>query len=258
MLVAGGTYAQPRPVATGLTASDAIPVTDPSQIAAWLRRLVGRYRFEGMVQVDYVDPGADPEYGCVDPATGSPRPFCKSVHGIGDCVSVGKGPGVQCVLNVAWEDIYEVLYPQGDLQPGEPPPPVGAFTLPGGVSYLDPAMALFGIDPGKSGINYLLVDNKGLPEGGMGFLAGDRATFKAACVNAAILFNGMKPPPRGREPPHVCERILRIDARPDGKLVYMSFDIEINGDHWTRYEMSLRRVAQDDASTPPVKASASR
>jgi hypothetical protein len=119
-------------------------------------------------------------------------------------------------------------------------------------------MALFGIDPGKAGINYLLVDNKGLPEGGIGFLAGDRATFKAACVNAAILFNSMKPPPRDRESPHVCERILRIDAKPDGKLVFMSFDIEINGDHWTRYEMSLRRVAQDEQPAATTKPSASR
>jgi hypothetical protein len=257
MLIAGGAHAQPRPVVTSLSASDASPVTDPAAIAAWLRRLVGRYRFEGMVQVDYTEQGTDPEYGCVDPETGNPRPFCKSIQGKGDCVAVGTGPGVQCVLAVEWQDIYEVLYPE-DLVPGEPAPPVGAFNLPGGVSYLDPAMALFGLDPGKSGINYLLVDNKGLPEGGLGFLAGDRATFKASCVNAAILFNGMKPPPRGREPPHICERTLRIDAKPEGKLVFMTIDIEINGDRWTRYDMSLRHVTQDEQIATPARPSAAR
>lgn len=214
---------------------DIKPVTDPVAVGNWLRQLVGKYRFEGMVQIVYTPPSsADPLYPCVK--DGAPTDYCQSVKGKGDCVAIGTGPGVQCVLNVEWRDIYEIVNSSG-LEPA------GAFNLPGGVSYMNPSMSLFGLDPGTAGINHLLVDNKGLPEGGIGSVAGDRATFKTPCVNAPILFNAMKPPPRDREegPPRTCERTIRIDAKPDAALLHMTVEISINDVIWTRQDLTLRR-----------------
>jgi hypothetical protein len=252
LLSSGRAGAQPRvePKVEDL----ATPTVAPD---VWLRRMVGRFQFEGLVEVVYYPPEdghrcgplpPDPNDAQSDKPPKLPQPWCSGIKGMGDCVSIGKGPGVQCVLNVSWEDFYEVVTPE-DLEPGEPAPPVGVFNLPGGVSYLDPAMALFGIDPGKPAINFLLVDSKGLPEGTLGLIKGNRATFKTPCVNAAVLLAAMKPAPPGTGTWRTCERTLYIDAKPDAKLVFMTMDIEINDDLWTRLTFSLRRVADVPAAT---------
>ncbi len=266
MFASGGAHAVPRPSAAGQAVTQARPVTEPADIAAWLRRLVGRYSVEGMVEVTY------PGYRCVpdpdEPGAGDPPPepvpYCKAMKGKGDCTGIGTGPGVQCVLNVTWEDLYEVVYPK-ELKPNQRYNPLaGVYNLPGGVSSLGPSMLLFGLDPGKSAINHLLVDNKGLPEGGLGSIAGDRATFKTPCVNAPTMLEKMKPPPQPAEPPlfrqtpRTCERTLRIDAEPDARLLHMSIDFAINDEIWTRYTMSLRRVPQTGEVPAPAKPSASR
>jgi hypothetical protein len=174
------------------------PAGPPTEMEVWLRRLVGRFRFEGMVHVMSMGDCAPlPPQGS-DP----PPPFvsaCETVEGIGDCISIGTSPGVQCVLNVRWEDLYDVNFEEGTVT-----------AAPGAVSYLNPAMALFGMDPGKASINYLLVDNKGLPEGGLGSNTGNRAMFKTACVNLDVN----------------CQRIVRIEARPDARLLYMWIEVE--------------------------------
>jgi hypothetical protein len=232
-MAAANPRAQPETIAY-----DIKPVTDPVAVGTWLRQLVGKYRFEGMVQIVYTPPSsATPLYPCV--REGVPTDYCQSVKGKGDCVAVGTGPGVQCILNVEWRDIYEIVNSSSLDEPA------GVFNLPGGVSYMNPSMSLFGLDPAKATINHLLVDNKGLPEGGMGSVAGNRATFKTPCVNVPILFNAMKPPPRDREegPPRTCERIIRIDAKPDAALINMSVEISINDVIWTRQDLTLRREA---------------
>ncbi len=178
----------------------------PVEPDVWLRRLVGTYRFDGMI--------ANHDVG---------------VKGKADCVAIGTGPGVQCVLNVTWQDIWMM-----DLQSAR------MVTVPGGVSYLDPAMVLFGLDPGKQGINYLLVDNKGLPEGGVGRNSSDRAVFKTPCVDAPGLFDSMATRNFG-EPYRTCDRIIRIEAKPDARIVYMWIDFEINEIASTSFLLSLRR-----------------
>jgi len=51
------------------------------ELEAWLRRLPGRYRIKGQVQM-----------------------FGKSgsVDGIADCSGIGDGPGVDCIINASW------------------------------------------------------------------------------------------------------------------------------------------------------------
>jgi hypothetical protein len=220
------------------------PAGPPTEIEVWLTRLVGRYQVEGLVEVVY-DYEGYPDHRCAplppDPAQQDDPPppavpYCSTVSGLADCVGIGTGPGVQCVLGITWKDIREVE-------------PEGVFNLPGGIPNLAPAMMLFGLAPDQLQVNYLLVDNKGLPEGGLGTIGGSRVTFTTPCVNARALYVSMKPPPVPAEPPNLrtsprtCERTLRLEARDEARIVYLSMDIRINGDLWTRYEISLRRVA---------------
>jgi hypothetical protein len=222
------------------------PAGPPTEGDVWLKRLVGRYRIDGMVHVVAKGPcGQLPPEGQNPPPP--PPVYCESVKGMADCVAIGSGPGVQCILQITWPDMYETVYPPED--------DVGVFNLPGGVANLAPAMALFGLDPGKSALNHLLVDHKGLSEGGPGFNSGSRMIFKTPCVNWPTLLNSMRP---ARPVPRSCERIMRIDARPDAKALFLSVDFEIDEDPFTRYELTLRRVPQVQASESPATPPARR
>lgn len=243
-------FAEPR--ATQTTGQESGPSTPPDE---WLRRLVGKYRFDGLVHVmARGDCGPLPP----DPATqdqmseAPPEPYCRSIKGSGDCIALGNGPGVHCVLNVFWQDMYElVLQKSEEGAESVDNSPTGNFELPGGVAYLDPSMALFGLDPGNSEINYLVVDNKGMPEGGPGRVSGNRATFRTTCVNAPALLGAMKPEEFNDRMPGSCKRILHFDARQDSKVVLVTMDIEINDDVFTRATMTMRR--QTEEAVAPAK-----
>jgi hypothetical protein len=250
LLVSSQVFADPR--GTQTTGQEAGPTT-PADV--WLRRLVGKYRFEGLVHVvargDCAPLPPDPAKQD-QMSEAPPEPYCRSIKGSGDCVAVGKGPGVQCVLNVFWQDMYELV-----MQKSEPgaesvdASPTGNFELPGGVAYLDPSMALYGLDPVNSAISYLVVDNKGMPEGGPGHVSGNRATFKTTCVNAPTLLNAMKPEEFNDRMPGSCLRIIHFDAKQDSKVVLVTMDIEINDDVFTRATMTMRR--QTDEAAVPAK-----
>ncbi len=191
------------------------PVTERGGMGEWLLRLAGQYRVEGLATVL-----AAPPVG---------------IRGSGDCAAVGAGSGVHCILNIHWTDQFEII-----MDPEQGPP--GVYNVPGGVSYLNPAMMLMGMDPRRRGLQFLLVDNKGLPEGGAATIAGNRATLRAPCVNAPSLFLAMNPTRKfaGR-PPQTCERIMRIDARPGSQVVHVAIDIEVNGERAGEFQMTLRR-----------------
>lgn len=228
----------------------------PAPSDVWLRRLVGKYRVDGLVHVvGRGDCGTLPPDPTSTRVEAPPEPYCQPIKGTGDCVAIGKGPGVQCVLNVTWKDMYEMVLQQSE-EGAETvdSSPTGIFELPAGVSYLDPAMALFGLDPGKSQINYLLVDNKGLPEGGLGQITGNRATFRTTCVNEATLLGAMKPEEFNDRMPDSCKRTLYFDARQDSKVVLVTMDIDINDDVFTRATITMRRQAEEAA--PPAKPAA--
>jgi hypothetical protein len=176
----------------------ALPVTDPEAIAAWLTRLVGRFKWEGMIGDE-------------------------AVKGSSDCIGIGDGPGVQCILNVTWIDQYK------------PNPEENVDNVM--ISYLDPAMELFGLDPLNSAINHLLVNNKGLPEGGLGFVKGNTAIFKTPCVNV----------------PAGCFRVVVMDARPEANLMWMWFgkvDHMASGIFDFYAMMTLRRMPPDWEGAP--------
>lgn len=174
------------------------PSGPPTEPDVWLKRLVGRFRFEGMIHVPSIgDCGELPPENPEEP----PPPFvpgCQSVTGIGDCVAVGASPGVQCVLNLSWPDLYDVDFEAGSVS-----------SVPGAVAYLDPSMALFGLDPREGAIRYLLVDKKGLPEGGLGKVNGHFATFMTECVNEPV----------------GCVRVMRFEAQPERNIIFMRIDV---------------------------------
>jgi hypothetical protein len=190
------------------------PVEDVAGMSEWLQRLVGRYKFDGMIEVGI---------------GGNCPPMCEPIKGLGDCVPVGKGPGVQCIFNATWQDLFQVNFESGT-----------ATAPPGAVAYLDPAMLLFGIDPGAASINNLLVNDKGLPEGGLGSIVNITSKFTTACVNESA----------------GCLRVMRIEAKPEANLIYMWVDAvsATTRDPITRIILSLRRVAQtDDEEAPTLK-----
>jgi hypothetical protein len=232
LLTAGSASADPR--ANQTTGAEPIP---DAQMQDWLGRIVDSFKFDGMVNV--VAKGDCPAY-------------CVAVKGKGNCVAVGNGPGVQCILAAIWEEMWEIVMQQSEGESVDDSP-TGVFELPGGIPYLDPAMALFGMDPGNEGISYLLVNNKGMPEGGLGHIKGNRATFKTRCVNEATLLAAMKPVAFNNRLPDTCERIIHIDAKPDSKVVWMTIDIEINDDVFTRFSLTLRRQPRDEQDTASAK-----
>jgi hypothetical protein len=201
------------------------PVTEPAQVEEWLRRLVGRFRYDGMVQMGDCAP--------LPPAGGGPPPppsdLCQGITGKSDCVTIGTGPGVQCVLNVTWRDIFQMNFETGEAREIM-------------VSYLDPAMELYGLEPGSLTMSRLLVNNKGLAENGRGSIKGHTAKFKSPCVNTIVSRNAEE-----------CHRILRIDAKPDARLLHVWFGMQFEPAAETTYAvMTLRRVTPEEESAPTL------
>lgn len=164
------------------------------KVIEWMARLAGQFTFEG-----HVDPQG----------RGRPEDL-RPVEGSGTCVGFGPAPAVQCEIRVRW-----------------PAPPVEAGSeLPGMASTLDPAVMLFGFEPGTFGITHMLVDNKGTAEPAVGLLYGDTLISKTPC--AAIRGN--------------CQRIMRITAEPDLRAVTMNVEIEIDYAKALTWSFTLNRV----------------
>jgi hypothetical protein len=207
------------------------PVTEPAQVEEWLRRLVGRFKYDGMVQLGDCAP--------VPPVAGGPPPppshLCQGISGKSDCVAIGTGPGVQCVLNVTWRDIYQVDYENGGVNEML-------------VSFLDPAMELYGVEPATLTVRRFLVNNKGLAASGRGSIKGNTATFRSPCVNTVVS--------RFAE---TCYSIVRIEAKTDARLLYVWLGTQLEPEpEYTYAVMSLRRVKPEEESAPTLKLSPQR
>lgn len=236
-----------------------VPVTDAAELGAWLRQLAGRYRVEGSVEVRMR--ATVPESGSESGESQSSAQMIldrirtesgysdemqlETVRGKGDCVGVGNGPGVQCVLQVTWNELQEVVQPSRTERGG-------VFNLPGGKSNLAPSMGLFGLEPGQSTVRYLLVDSAGLAEGAAGNVVGHTATFRTPCANGPAIMAGLRPPPVRQSgqpapepPPTSCDKAIRIVAEPESQVVYLLVDIELDGVRKTTYTLTMRRVPQE-------------
>lgn len=184
LLAASQACAQPH---REVTIEDVIVPTPPQDV--WLRRLVGNYKLDGA-------------FG----TTG--------IKGKMNCIAVGDGPGVQCIVNALWT-LY-VGFPPIDLS-----------------SFLDPAMILFGLDPGRSEINLMLVNDRGLPSGGFGTVKGHLGAFRTICAGANE--DG-------------CSVGIRIEAKPEANINYMWIGEGL--------VISMRRVPAEDARASQGRDSA--
>ncbi len=169
-------------------------VRDPQKVLNWLARLVGKFSYEGQVDVHGI--GRDEDL--------------RIVRGMQDCVGFGPAPAVHCTINAVWPE-----------SPG-----LNGAKVPGEVSNLNPAMMLYGFEPDRIGIRYMLVDNKGIAEGALGLLAADTLISKAPCVD---IHGG-------------CERSVRITADPEGKVIEMQIDVEVEHQKATSYRFVLHRI----------------
>lgn len=131
------------------------PPASTMDMGDWLRLLVGRFKWDGVLDTQPQD-------------STELNTDLLSVQGMSDCVSVGAGPGVQCVIDVRWPENYSF---EGN---------------PVAVPNLTPAMSMFGIDAARQRLVYLQVDNKGLSIGGPGTLSGNGATMRAPCIGTDL------------------------------------------------------------------------
>ena len=116
-----GQAAQPVREAASTSDESAIRAAELADLEAWLERLTGRFRIEGSFR-------RGPAFGCGGMALCSGAPIGHfvaepgpNIHtlvyaigreatGAGDCVGIGAGPGVHCVLNVPWP-VFEEMTP---------------------------------------------------------------------------------------------------------------------------------------------------
>jgi hypothetical protein len=148
------------------------------------------------------------------------------MSGKSDCIKVGEGTGVQCILNVTWQDIYMVDFQNGTVRE----------LL---ASYLDPAMELYGQDPVNAGMTRQIVNNKGIAEAGPGRVKGNTGTFAGPCASSEELG---------------CGRIVRIEARPDANVLWVWFSTRsANNPENTYAVITLRRVTPEEESAPSLK-----
>ncbi len=162
-------------------------------MAAWLPRLVGRFDIQGVVKFNQTEPDIFPQ----------DREL--AAEGKADCIAVGEGAGVQCVLNVTWQEIWGTM--------GE--------AVEGGVPFLGPAAILFGFDPNASVIRYLLLNTNGIAEAQTGRLYGNtlRFYFETHCESNVTR-------PTDDNPENRCRRVLGIYAPPAAKYLTLTVDIE--------------------------------
>jgi hypothetical protein len=159
----------------------------------WLARMVGTFVIDGRVDLGPRNPDGNPG----------------TVTGRAVCVGFGVAPGVQCELRMRW--------------PGSS----GASAEIAGLANLDPASALFGFDLAKSGVSYILVDNKGTAETAVGMMVtSDTMQSRARC--GAIAGN--------------CERVSRFTAHPDLKTVDLHMDVEVDDSRVASFALVMHRV----------------
>jgi hypothetical protein len=163
-------------------------------------RLVGQFVIEGNVDLH---------------GQGNPEDLRK-VAGLAHCVGFGLAPGVQCELTVRW--------PETRGADGE--------EIPGGVSTLDPAVLLFGVDLSVPGVSHVLLDNRGVADNAVGAMTSPNTMLsRSKCVGI----------------PGNCERTVRITAEPDLSAVRMDIDLALEQQKSVRFAFVMQRVPDTSA-----------
>ncbi len=180
-----------------------------TDMAAWLPRMVGRFSFDGIVQhyqtlalgataIKEFSPDKTYAAGTCDESCQASISNVAQARGKADCIAIGTGPGVQCVINVVWPEEWGSL----------------GGAVEAGVSFLGPAAILYGLDPNAALVRYLMLNTNGTGEAEAGVLKGDTVTwtFNTRCESSSI---------------DRCRRITRFRAPPGDKSARTtSIDIE--------------------------------
>lgn len=175
--------------------------TETKDLQAWLKLLVGKYTYEGFVDLCGHDQAAD----------------LRDVTGKADCVASGSTPNVHCTVDVRWRTTR-----------GENGAPVR-----GGLSTLQPGLVVYSLenrlDPtiriNRWGLMFTQVDNKGVAEWASGTLVGDTFTSREPCVDI----------------PGNCQKVTRITARPDSNEIAMLIDVRIDNERVLHQAFLLHR-----------------
>jgi hypothetical protein len=169
-------------------------VTTPDT-GVWLQRLPGRYIFDGVIHhveiADY-DPREDHADGEVAGPSQYLNEWSQPVQGKGDCIAFAAAPGMQCVINVLWPEMWDALTGRASL---------------GAVSDLSPAMVLTGVNPATQAVRFLMVDKRGLAHPGSLVLNGDAATAQLPCVDLPGVLR--------------CEQKFTITAKADAHTIFV-------------------------------------
>ena len=140
----------------------------------------------------------------------------REVSGLADCLGFGSAPGVMCELIARWP---AASGPQGE-------------EIPGGVSAMDPAMLLFGMDSATTGISFTVLDNRGDAQIVVGKLASPNTMVaRSKCMAAA-----------GN-----CERTARVTVEPDRQTVRMNIDLAFDQQPSVRFMFVMNRVPGSSA-----------
>jgi hypothetical protein len=169
--------------------------------ADWLRRLPGRYDLAGVI---YHIEKADFD-GALDALDGEPagttqllNEWAQPVVGKADCIAFAEAPGLQCVINVSWPDMWNFKTGRASV---------------GAVSDLTPAMVLAGVNPADESIRFLLVDKRGLGHPSSLVLKGERAVAKVPCVNLPGV--------------QTCNQKFTLEARATSNLIFVTMSVEV-------------------------------
>jgi hypothetical protein len=170
------------------------PAKTARQLINWLASIAGKFTFEG--HVDLRGRGNTEDL----------RP----VQGSANCIAFGEAPGVKCELTLTW--------------PGSPVPDEGL--IPRAITTLNPGIILYGIDPRRNGIRYMMVGNKGDGEGAVGLLFNNTLIATSPCANDRSS----------------CERRFRVTVEPDIQVIRMQIDTHKDHGKVLGLDIQMRRI----------------
>jgi hypothetical protein len=176
--VAGAAGAEPRKPLPG----PAVIEIETPEMGVWVQRLLGRFALDGVIHhVDYVDPDR-----------GGPQlvynEWTQPMGGKADCIEFAEAPGIQCVINLAWPEVWNEMTGKAGM---------------GGVPDMTPAMVLAGIDPDVQKLRFLMVSSRGFGYPGRAELKGNSAITRPSCVDLPGVQR--------------CEQKVQVTAGADGR-----------------------------------------
>lgn len=158
----------------------------------WVQRLAGRFTLDGVIHhVEYVDPdrGGPPQVM---------NEWRQPMGGKADCIAFADAAGLQCVVNLAWPEVWNQTTGRASL---------------GGVSDLTPAMLLAGIDPDQDQLRFLMVTRRGFGYPGRAGLQGNTAITRPACVDLPGV--------------QTCDQKVQVTADAEARILQMVVSTEV-------------------------------